>query len=112
MEMMMVIMAATQDQMGNLPAVLWHRQLHLPGVKMPANDPSSLASKLYNSGVPNLSIVPTLPLIRSLPLQALLHSEPLIISKTAARLAALGSEVKHSVVAGEHSLGAFINRGR
>lgn len=41
MKMIMVIMAATQDQMGNLPAVLWHWNLHLPGVKMPANDPSS-----------------------------------------------------------------------
>lgn len=30
------------DHMGNLPAVLWHCKLHLPGVKMPANDPSSL----------------------------------------------------------------------
>ncbi len=42
MEMIMAIMAATQDQTGKLPAVLWHGKLHLPGVKMPANDPSSL----------------------------------------------------------------------
>lgn len=40
--MIMVIMAATQDQTGKLPAILWHCKLHLPGVKMPANDPSSL----------------------------------------------------------------------
>lgn len=42
MEMIMAIMAGTKDQTGNLPAVLWHWKLHLPGVKMPANDPSSL----------------------------------------------------------------------
>lgn len=38
----MAIMAATEDQMGKMPAVLWHWKLHLPGVKMPANDPSLL----------------------------------------------------------------------
>lgn len=42
MEMIMAIMAATQDQTGKMPEVLWHRKLHLPEVKMPANDPSSL----------------------------------------------------------------------
>lgn len=40
--MIMVIMAATQDQTGSLPTVLWHWKLHLLGVKMPANDPSPL----------------------------------------------------------------------
>lgn len=40
-EIIMVIMEATQDQTGTKPAVLWHYTLHLPGVKMPANDPSS-----------------------------------------------------------------------
>lgn len=41
MEMIMAIMAATQEQTGNMPAVLWHGKLHLLGVNMPANDPSS-----------------------------------------------------------------------
>lgn len=43
MEMIMAIMAVTQDQMGTLPAVLWHWKLHLlGGAKMPANDPCSV----------------------------------------------------------------------
>lgn len=38
----MALMAGTQDKTGILPAVLWHWKLHLLGLKMPTNDPSSL----------------------------------------------------------------------
>lgn len=121
MKMIMAIMAATQHQTGKLPVVLWHWKLHLPRVKMPANDPSSLFPSAIIVGCETYWFC---PLFRSLTLHQMHFAAGFVIfwaaqkSKTVVQeqgwWTALRSKAKHDSVAADihrwRKLGRNVNQ--